>query len=266
MEETEQGKRQRLISRGRQGDLGESSAIDWFTRLGAIVFMPIGHSPEVDLIAVLDGDPLRVQVKTSTQTSRTSSGQPRCSVSLVTAGGNRSWSGKVKPLDPERLDFLFVLTGEGRRWCIPAPALEASNAISLGGEKYSEYEVESVIPIQALVYSGTPSIDSQPHLGEYPSGQRTAPVKRQAQPSQVRILPPPSGAHKFRRTRYERKLGRSGQSRINQKRRVTLPQSAVLAAGLQDGDRLRVSASGYGRVVIERIELPPAAEPEPGAA
>ncbi len=258
MKDAERG---RLISRGRQGDLGEASAVDWFTRLGAVVFAPLGHSRDVDLIALLDGNLLRIQVKTSTQQSSTPAGSQRCSVNLATAGGNRSWSGKVKRMDPDRFDFLFVLTGEGRRWCIPATALEAANSISLGGDKYSGYEVEPVAPIRPLVYSEAPSLDCQPRLGEYPSGQRMATVNRPAQPSQVRILPPPSAAPRFRRTRRERALGQSGRALINQKRRVTLPQSAVMAADLRDGDRVLVSAEGYGRIVIERIELP-AGEPE----
>jgi hypothetical protein len=36
---------------------------------------------------------------------------------------------------------------------------------------------------------------------------------------------------------------------------VTLPQQAVMEAGLDVGDRLRVRSHGYGRVVLERIGL-----------
>jgi hypothetical protein len=71
----------------------------------------------------------------------------------------------------------------------------------------------------------------------------------------------PIPSKRFRRTRYERKLGQSGHSVINQKRRVTLPQSAVEGAGFNEGDRLRVSAAGLGRVVIERVEIPSDAGP-----
>jgi len=35
----------------KQGDLGEAAAIEWLTRAGATVFVPLGHSPHVDLIA-----------------------------------------------------------------------------------------------------------------------------------------------------------------------------------------------------------------------
>ncbi len=41
----------RLINRRQQGDLGEASAIEWFTRAGAVVSTPLGHSPDYDLIA-----------------------------------------------------------------------------------------------------------------------------------------------------------------------------------------------------------------------
>jgi len=58
---------ERSISRDRPGDLGESSASDWFTRRGAIVLTPLGCSPDVDLVALHEGNALRVQVKTSAQ-------------------------------------------------------------------------------------------------------------------------------------------------------------------------------------------------------
>ncbi len=55
----------RLINRRQQGDLGEASAIEWLTRQGATVSAPLGHSPDYDMIAEIDGRLLRVQVKTS---------------------------------------------------------------------------------------------------------------------------------------------------------------------------------------------------------
>jgi len=42
---------------------------------------------------------------------------------------------------------------------------------------------------------------------------------------------------------------------------VTIPQKAASEAGLKISDRLRVSAQGYGRLVIERIELPSPTQP-----
>jgi hypothetical protein len=60
----------------------------------------------------------------------------------------------------------------------------------------------------------------------------------------------------FRRSKYERKPGQSGQAVINQKRRVTIPQEAVLEAGFLPGDRVRAICDGPGRVVLEQLELP----------
>ena len=45
----------RLINRRLQGDLGEASAIEWLTRQGATVSLPVGHSPDYDLIAESTG-------------------------------------------------------------------------------------------------------------------------------------------------------------------------------------------------------------------
>jgi antitoxin component of MazEF toxin-antitoxin module len=39
---------------------------------------------------------------------------------------------------------------------------------------------------------------------------------------------------------------------------VTIPRQACVEAGLQDGDRVRVRSDGDGRIVLERIEPPPA--------
>jgi hypothetical protein len=50
-----------------QGDQGERSAILWLLEQDCPVFLPIGHSPDIDLITVIDNRVMRVQVKTSTQ-------------------------------------------------------------------------------------------------------------------------------------------------------------------------------------------------------
>ena len=119
------------------------SAADWLVSVGADVFLPFGHSRDVDLVAVADGRALRIQVKTSTQHLG-----DRWSVSVCTRGGNRSWSGLVKYLDPTTFDWLFVLVADGRRWFIPANAVDATTAVMLGGPKYSEYEIEPGRPIR----------------------------------------------------------------------------------------------------------------------
>jgi hypothetical protein len=130
----------------RQGDAGELSAMCWLVSRGATVAIPVGHSPDYDLIADFRGQLARVQVKTSTcWTGR------RWTVSIATRGGNQSWSGLVKRLDPSRCDSLFVHVGDGRRWYIPASALECSSGLTLAGPKYAEFEVEPGDPLPGRV-------------------------------------------------------------------------------------------------------------------
>jgi PD-(D/E)XK endonuclease len=120
----------------RQGDLGEVTAAAWLARAGFGVWIPFGHSPNIDLMAQQGDDFYRVQVKTSTRFLN-----GRWEVMLCTRGGNRSWSGEVKKLDPSTFDFLFVVVGDWRSWLIPATALEGRSGICLGGPKYAAFEV-----------------------------------------------------------------------------------------------------------------------------
>jgi bifunctional DNA-binding transcriptional regulator/antitoxin component of YhaV-PrlF toxin-antitoxin module len=237
----------RTLNRRQQGDLGEISAIDWMTRLGGLVLLPVGHSPDFDLVAEVADRLLRVQVKTSTQEIQTPNGHIRYPVSLVTNGGNQSWSGVSKFIDPTRIDYLFVLTACGRRWFIPATDLGGKTAIQLGGPKYAEYEIEPATAIRELVYVQEAALEfSAP--GEYPSGQRTAAVNRQAQPSEVRILPPPSD------TVDPREPHAVGRTRMSSHHQVTVPRAVASASSIEPGDRFRVESDGKGKFVMTRID------------
>jgi PD-(D/E)XK endonuclease len=233
--------RERAVNRRVQGDLGEFSAMEWLASKGALVWMPAGHSPDTDLLAEFGDRLLRVQVKTSSQLCPTGRGDPRWKVAVATSGGNRSWQGMAKKFDPTKVDYLFVLVSDGRRWFIPAPLTEATRELALGGRKYSEFEVEPGTPFEALVYpDSNGNTICSPFLGECQSGQMDLTVNQAAMPTQVRILPPPFTA--------------SGQVLLRPKRQATIPKGTCEAAGLQVGDRMRVSADGPGRVILERIE------------
>ena len=110
--------------------------MQWLASRGAKIAVPVGHNEHWDLIAELD-EVLRVQVKTSGFWRN-----GRWEVTLCTRGGNRSWNGIVKRLDPTRFDYLFVHVGDGRRWFIPSAELAGSTSILLGGPKYAPFEVE----------------------------------------------------------------------------------------------------------------------------
>jgi PD-(D/E)XK endonuclease len=131
-----------------QGDFGERSAIHWLSGRGPVA-IPIAHSPDWDLVAELDGRLLRVQVKTSRFRRH-----GRWEVRVSTSGGNQSWNGLVKRLDPSKYDYLFVHVADGTRWFIPSPAVEAGCILRLGGPKYATFEVERGEPFPAASQDG----------------------------------------------------------------------------------------------------------------
>jgi PD-(D/E)XK endonuclease len=260
--------RERLINRRQQGDLGEASAIEWLTRIGATVLIPLGHSPDYDLVAEVEGRLLRVQVKTSTYIEATRNGHKRFQVTLSTNGGNQSWTGVTRRFGQTRCDLLFVLAGDGRRWLIPTAQIEGETGINLGGPKYSAFEIEPGGPIRELVYGpDQPPLQSDSARGSADVGESGQTVNLVPKllsgfeshlPHTARspITPRP----RFQPSKYERTPGKNGQAVINQKRRITLPQQALVDAGMRDGDRVNARADGPGRIVLEKAGLPVWAE------
>ena len=118
--------------------------MEWLVSAGAALYLPFGHSPDVDVVADFDGQLVRVQVKTCGYFVR-----GRWHVSIDTRGGNQSWTGIVKHFTPQRADYLFVHVADGRRWFIPATEVTGGTAINLGGPKYAAFEVEPGRPFEA---------------------------------------------------------------------------------------------------------------------
>ena len=108
----------------RQGDAGELSAINWLVGAGARVYLPMFTDPDCDLVADFGERIDRVQVKTSTCWHNN-----RFVVTVCTRGGNQSWNGVVKRIEPSRCDRVFVHR--------------------VGGPRYAVYEVEPGEPLQA---------------------------------------------------------------------------------------------------------------------
>jgi hypothetical protein len=240
-------RRKRAVNRRVQGDIGELSAMEWLASRGATVWVPSNHSPHIDLMAEWDDCLIRVQVKTSTfRATIKAGGEERWRVAICTNGGNRSWTGLTKKFDPAKVDYLFVLVGDGRRWFIPAHLVEAARSLALGGTKYSEFEIERGTPFEELVYGSAAAntiAGATPLPGECQSGQMDLTVNQAAMPTQVRILPPPS-------------FPSSRQVLLRPKRQATFPKAPCEEAGIAPGDRLRVSIDGPGRLVFEKIEPP----------
>jgi Holliday junction resolvase-like predicted endonuclease len=241
--------RERLKPR-EQGEIGELSAMEWLASKGAHLYVPIGHSPDIDIVAEMNGRLLRVEVKTTAHQNEAG----RWQVHISTRGGNQSWTGTVKYFDPERFEYLFVHVGDGRRWFIPSGALDCRVGLTLGGAKYADFEVDRGRPLRARDNeAGLESLGS----GEYRSGQTGRTVNSVAKsfggsnpPSPIRSPSP------LEPSKYERKLGQSGRAVINQKRRITIPQRAFFEAGFENGSKVRVRSDGPGRIVLEQVELP----------
>jgi hypothetical protein len=137
-----------------QGERGEQLAAVWFAGRGVPVFMPFFHNPrDFDFLVDWGEGVQRVQVKTTTQFRN-----GRWEVTLCTRGGNRSWSGLVKRLDPTRYEYLFVIVGDGRRWLIPSTDVEGGSGLRLGGPKYERFEIDPGEPL----LPATASLDSAP--------------------------------------------------------------------------------------------------------
>ena len=230
--------------------MGELSAMEWLASKVGHIYVPVGHSPDIDLIAEIDRAVLRIEVKTATNTKRAG----RWNVHLSTKGGNQSWTGVAKYFDRARCDFVFVHVGDGRRWLIPSGAIDGRTGLVLGGPKYSEYEVEKGRPL--MPFKEKPLLNSA-RPGEYPSGQRGGAVNAVAQSFGGSNPPSPiSSLRPVEPTNYERKPGQNGEAVINQKRRITIPQRPFFEAGFANGGRVRVRADGPGRIIVEQIELP----------
>ncbi len=116
--------RNRLINRSEQGDLGEASAIEWLTGIGATVLIPVGHSPHFDLVAAVRGRLWRIQVKTSTICSITTNGYERYAVQLADSRRQPELGRSMQEASIRPSDYLFVMVGDGRRWMIPTCEFE----------------------------------------------------------------------------------------------------------------------------------------------
>lgn len=111
-----------------QGLLGLTAAIDWFSRNGYFVAIPLNDSQPWDLVVEgPHGGVSRVQVKTTTYLNT----KGRFVVMLATAGGNQSFHTR-KPFDRSSSELLFVLTDDQSIYVIPCERLDAATSLRLG--------------------------------------------------------------------------------------------------------------------------------------
>jgi PD-(D/E)XK endonuclease len=232
----------------RQGDIGEAAAIDWLTRLGAAVSLPLFHSPDYDLIADLGGRLLRIQVKTSSCKHGPSN---HFAVQLATNGGNQSWTGLIKKFDPRRFDLLFILVEDGRRWFVPSCEIEGCYSITVGGDKYSEFQVGHAAPFDHPEGAASTLGSPRGGAGVGEPGRTVNPV---AQPEWVRFPPPPFPPPSGGALRSEGEPPAVGRTKMSSHYQVAVPRAVAAASGLEPGDRFRVESDGQGRFVMTRVE------------
>lgn len=87
----------------KQGDFGELSTLTWLGEQGGHIYLPFGHSPDIDLVADFGGRLISIEVKTTGSQDE----RGRWLATICTRGGNQSWSRVVKKFDPTRCDYLF---------------------------------------------------------------------------------------------------------------------------------------------------------------
>lgn len=130
-------------SRHKQGILGELTAQLVLTHMGYEVAKPNGIHLPYDLLAELNGQVYRVQVKTTNRIVGGSEEAPRYEVFIATSGGNTR-KNNTKAFDPSLIDYMFVMTGNGSCWLIPATAINVKTQLYVGTDKYAEYQVQQI--------------------------------------------------------------------------------------------------------------------------
>jgi hypothetical protein len=121
----------------KQGDVGLSAAIFYFSKKGHTVSIPLTDSQDYDLIVDIDNKLCRVQAKTSSFKTK----YGRYSVGLRTLGGNTSWNGVVKYFDNTKTEYLFVLTENNEAYLIPSYEIKNKSSINVGKNKYDKFKI-----------------------------------------------------------------------------------------------------------------------------
>jgi len=121
------------INSSRKGTIGLGQAIAYFTSQNYIVSLPISDSQSYDLI--IDKDkPERVEVKTTFATRQ------RKTTNSYQVQICRKRHKKTYLFNPNNIDWMFIFTGAGERYLIPARDITQRYYLSLG-KKWRKYKV-----------------------------------------------------------------------------------------------------------------------------
>jgi hypothetical protein len=131
----------------KHSDPGQLSAVCWFAEHGALVSQPLFANADYDLLADIEGTFMRVQVRTSTCWQK-----ERWLVRVSTTDGLQIRNEVIEHVDRTGCDQVFVHVADGRRWLVPADALDGAR-LELGGSKYAAYEIEPASPLPSQAHA-----------------------------------------------------------------------------------------------------------------
>jgi hypothetical protein len=123
----------------KQGDVGLGSAIAFLSSMGYTICIPLTDSQDYDLVVEIEDVLYKLQVKTTRYKPK---GKNVYQAGLRTNGGNRSGKGTTKRIDKEKVDYLFIVTGDNGKYFIPTSNVSVSNCINLGS-KYDKFKVSN---------------------------------------------------------------------------------------------------------------------------
>ena len=125
----------------KQGDAGLGQAIAYFTMLGYDVALPLTDSADWDLIVDMGDELKKVQVKTSSQLSKTGIMKFNCDVK----GGNQSFNKPSKKIQDQKWDLIFLYHLKTKKQAlIPKEVLVTQGQINLGSTqcKYKDFMID----------------------------------------------------------------------------------------------------------------------------
>jgi hypothetical protein len=124
----------------KQGDAGLGQAIAYFTMKGYDIALPLTDSADWDLIVEMEDGLKRVQVKTSSQISKTGVMMFNCDVK----GGNQSFNKPAKTIQQQQWEFIFLHhLVTNKQALIPKEVLVTKGQINLGSSqcKYKDFMI-----------------------------------------------------------------------------------------------------------------------------
>lgn len=116
----------------KQGDIGTSFAITYFSIAGYNVSIPISDSQPYDLIVEKEGICYRVQVKTCFKKNKNKSYK----LELRTVSNTRGKEFSISFISKKTCDLIFAVDGDCNLFVYPIEALKTKSSLTLNSEAW----------------------------------------------------------------------------------------------------------------------------------